>query len=315
MKEALYCLAISCFHSKDFFSYGYTLNTACISRTYRMPGLDKGTPTGDKIPGRYIPVGSGFVVRPLQSGSTVLTFDNNQRAAEAPLHTFFGDADKSSFDLLRLQLKTPTNIVLGTTVAYDGDWSHGFARDDSRHPGLTSLDLFYSFADDQQVIINGRSAFSEDDMVPLGYRAYESGEYEIRIRELQGVFEDRSVYLKDLEAGVVVDLTENEYSFSTAAGDFTNRFQIVYQPQETMVTDDALAIGVVVYRRGEHHMVRSTTSPIRSLDLYDASGRMIMSINGENRKEIELPTAQFSNGVYYLRITTANAVISKKVRI
>ena len=49
------------------------------------------------------------------------------------------------------------------------------------------------------------------------------------------------------------------------------------------------------------------------LDVFDASGKLIKSLSGNNTKEIKLSTVGFVRGVYILKITSEKGITTKKV--
>ena len=89
---------------------------------------------------------------------------------------------------------------------------------------------FYSIAANQKLTIQSRSLpFANTDAVPLGYKTTVAGAYKIKIDHADGLFlGNQNVYLKDNLLNIIHDIKATEYSFSSSAGTFNNRFEIVY---------------------------------------------------------------------------------------
>lgn len=309
-------------YNGTYGQYSYAILNASTGIGNKAPGLDNGTPVGTKIPNRYISVGQGFIVEAKAGGGTVV-FRNKlpngdmMRTSSAPGATFFGkQASSDSLNLFRLQYKTPDGIVLTQTIAYLENGNNGYGVEDSPHPGLESLDLFYGFADDEKVLINGRAPFNTEDVLPLGYKAYKQGVYFISLSDHEGIFDNsQHIYLKDKYSGIITDLSESYYSFNTEEGEFTNRFEIVYKPEATLDVTGINKDAIQIYRDGDDFVVRSSAKFIKEVELYDMSGKLFYKTNA-NAKEVRIPAYRMVvNGIYILKAQLENGeIVNKKIR-
>ena len=66
-----------------------------------------------------------------------------------------------------------------------------------------------------------------DGIVKLGLNVAKSGTYTISI----GRCDMEKVMLLDYETGETIDISYSEYSFSTDAGTFTNRFELLFDAE------------------------------------------------------------------------------------
>ncbi|MGQ7946087.1 hypothetical protein [Flavobacterium sp. WC2509] len=88
---------------------------------------------------------------------------------------------------------------------------------------------FYSIGDGQNLTIQARGLpFLDTDEVPLGYKAKIEGEFQISIDHFDGLFVDQAVFLKDKTTGVVHNLKNGAYTFTTSIGRFNDRFVLLY---------------------------------------------------------------------------------------
>lgn len=313
-------------YNGTYGQYSYALLNASTGVGSQAPALDptNGTPTtvSGKKPNKNISVGQGFIVEAKAGGGTVV-FRNKlpngdmMRTSSAPGATFFGkQASSDSLNLFRLQYKTPDGIVLTQTIAYLENGNNGYGVEDSPHPGLESLDLFYGFADDEKVLINGRAPFNTEDVLPLGYKAYKQGVYFISLSDHEGIFDNsQHIYLKDKYSGIITDLSESYYSFNTEEGEFTNRFEIVYKPEATLDVTGINKDAIQIYRDGDDFVVRSSAKSIKEVELYDMSGKLFYKTNA-NAKEVRIPAYRMVvNGIYILKAQLENGeIVNKKIR-
>ncbi|WP_285270304.1 GEVED domain-containing protein [Kaistella rhinocerotis] len=282
------------------------------------PGEGTGTlATGDKDlagtvrPTRYIKMGQGFMVKTRANNQTLL-FNNTVRSdKDGP--TFFGRAagDSVNFDRFWLNMITPTNLRSDMAVVYFEGGTNGFSSDDAA--SLGGSDELYSRVDDRKVNINGRSIFTDEDVVPLGTRHFTTGEYRIELAGTDGIFSSaQPVYLKDKLTGAITNLSDSAYSFAAEAGESTGRFEIVYKPGGTLATDAGVKESVVVYRDKNDFHIRSDKRNITGLQLFDSSGRLVYSAK-PNAAEFLIDANPLPNGVYFLKIERGFDVVSKKI--
>ncbi len=282
------------------------------------PGEGTGTlATGDfgmagvVRPTRYIKVGQGFMVKTSVNNQPLL-FNNTVRTHEdGP--TFFGRTAENTvnFDRFWLNMITPTNLRSDMAVVYFEGGTNGFSSDDAA--SLGGSDELYSRVDDRKVNINGRSIFTDEDVVPLGTRHFTTGEYRIELAGTEGIFSSaQPVYLKDKLTGAITNLSESAYSFAAEAGESTGRFEIVYKSGGVLATDAGVEESVVVYREKNHFHVRSGKRNITGLQLFDSSGRLVYSVK-PNAVEAIIDGNALPTGVYILRIERGGEVSTRKI--
>lgn len=264
---------------------------------------------------RYVKVGQGFLIRAKDIGVTApVSFKNNQRVTLQPSRGFFGK-EVPLDDLFRLQLISSDELYLTQTVVYFNGGNNAFGIEDSKHPNSSSSDAFYSFADDQKTIINGRSSFSPTDVVNLGTNHFVAGNYKIRAIDKVGVFENaQSIYLKDKLLNTITDITTEAYNFESAAGQFTNRFEIVYEQGAVLATGTSNLSKVEVFREAADFVVRSTAKKIDNIEIYDAAGRLVLTLASRS-KEVHFNSETLVEGMYILKISTEDGEqVTKKIR-
>lgn len=304
----------------NYNGYSFALYNAESDMGNPAPGGDDGdnsgslgTPEQTAALYRYAKTGQGFLIRKSNTGNADLKIPQNGRTSMQPTNGFFGRAADSSRNFYRLQMLSSGGFALTQTVLYYDGGSNGFGIEDSRYPSSSASDKFYSFAGDENVIINGRAAFDASDMLPLGTRHYEAGTYTIRATDVSGAFEsDQHIYLKDKQLNIITDLSTGSYTFYSDSGDYTDRFEIVYKPESALATASSSKEDIKVYRSGSDVVVRSYGSKITGIEVYDMSGRMLRRLPG-NSTTVSFPESILTEGVYVLKIWRGIEVSTKKI--
>lgn len=300
--------------------YSYAIYNALSDEGNPAPGGDAGNNTGTpgtptEVAGlyRYAKVGQGFLIRAVKLGDHDLNFRNTQRTVNQPDRGFFGKSEVLK-DRYRLQLISPSDLHLTNTVVYFEGGSNSFGLEDSRHPSSGASDAFYSLAGTDKTVINGRAAFEDTDVIALGNKHYVSGNYTIRAIDRIGVFANgQSIYLKDKALNIITDLTAGDYAFTTEAGDFTNRFEIVYKPAVVLAADDASRTLTEVYRDGSDFVVRSDRT-VETVEVFDGSGRLLITVNGSAR-ELHFGASPLTDGMYVVKARLKGGdTFTKKIR-
>ncbi|MFZ4680708.1 MAG: T9SS sorting signal type C domain-containing protein, partial [Flavobacterium sp.] len=281
--------------------------------------------SGSSIPNGFagkIAAGQGFFVL-MEDGAEVtgnseqVVFKNSMRNADNSQFYRTNSVSSATEEKNRiwLDLVDANNNATSTLVAYVQNATNGVDRMYDAITKVKSHNLIYSTIENQKYIIQGRSLpFDDNDLVPIGYKAINSGIYKIAIAAVDGLFYNgQSIYLEDKLLNVIHDLRSAPYSFETESGIFEDRFVLLY-------TSVALGVPVftentiVVYKNETGLIINSGSIPMKSVAIYDVTGRLITS-----RKEIYATQTRFTtlpstNQVLLVQITSETGVkVTKKV--
>ncbi|QBO58340.1 T9SS type A sorting domain-containing protein [Chryseobacterium salivictor] len=283
-------------------SNGYATFNAAGSGTWVKATSASATNAPD---GATAKIGQGFIVK--ATTTNTLLFNNDMRVADTG-NNFNRSSGKTDEGKYWLTLTTPYNTRITQAITYQNGGSNSYDAYDSKALSSGS-DAFYSFAGAEKVIIQGKAPFSADDVVVLGNKHFENGNFKIELTKTEGLFaEGQAIYLRDKVTGTETNLQEGTYSFSSNAGDFTDRFEVVYS-KTVLGTNAAAKSTIAVYRNGDDFVIDSP-SKIASVEVYDASGKLMKSLKSNGNKET---VSNLSRGVYILKITTATETVSKKI--
>ncbi|BAO75816.1 T9SS type A sorting domain-containing protein [Winogradskyella sp. PG-2] len=184
------------------------------------------------------------------------------------------------------------------------------------------------FSDDLNLSLNGEpmiaqaySPITEDKEVPLLFKASGNYTYYIELTDTENL-SGQDVHIKDNLLGTYFDLRSGErFEFSSVAGNFPNRFQIVFKQQSvTLSQQDYKIEGLnVVYVINLDNLVisNSKNKRIKSVELYNIFGQSVYSnriTTQSNSTRLQLNN--LSTGAYIVQlITEDNGVLTKKIII
>lgn len=259
--------------------------------------------------------GQGFIVKTAQSPSTPnIVFANTMRRPAAAEQGFFRTG-QSATSRLWLNL-THNRDFSQTAVAYmagaTNDIDYGY--DGQRLNEGLNMSL-YSLTQNKTLAIQARPAFTNQDMVQLGFVATAAGEYTITLDHAEGVFtRGQSIYIKDNTLGTTTPLT-NAYTFTTEAGTFNNRLEVVYVTAEALNTNNPAldANDVIVYKDGASININSGVASMSNVTIYDMGGRKLYSKNDVNATQFAVPGLQAQQQVLVIEVNTDKGKISKKI--
>ncbi|REC48367.1 hypothetical protein DRF62_19860 [Chryseobacterium piscium] len=289
-------------------NYGYaTFNAANGANPTWVPAPNGNGGTAVVPTGSVANIGQGFIVKTLNTSvDTSLTFNNEMRGATNG--TFFNKNNSSTEGKFWLRLNSEYNTNNTFAVDYTNGASDSFDNYDSKALGMGS-DAFYTLADTQKLIIQGKESFDINDVVPVGAKHFQNGNFTIALVQKEGLFNNgQAIYLHDKVTGIYTDLQNGAYTFTTNAGESTSRFEIVYK-LNVLATAEVQKDTFEVYRDGQDFAVRNNKN-IEKVEIFDLAGRKIQTIN-ENSKVIRVQLV--SKGVYLLKALSEGKEYTKKI--
>ena len=274
--------------------------------TFNLTG-GVGTPaTGDSVtPNGYIPSGQAFMVRPKVNGT--VTFKNAHRTKVIPSNNQFyrsiAPEDKNRF---WLRLTDSNKRYSEQLIGYVDGSSTGF---DEAYDGpinsLTKL-KFYSFFENQKLIIQGNGDFNENDNLRIGYSKtmIQNEILTISISKGEGVFSyNTKVYVFDKELNQYHNLSNRPYQF-IASTNTENRFEIVYKlpDSEEINTEN----NNVVVSIDNQIMTIAADTDIDKVILYDVTGKLVFEKTMDRKSNIVNAPLYISTGVYIAKVTLSD---------
>ncbi|WP_309614561.1 GEVED domain-containing protein [Flavobacterium sp.] len=269
-------------------------------------------PTNTSLkPNGKIAAGQGFFAQAFADGQ--ISFNDNMRVPDFNSQFFKTGNTTQSEEKNRIWL----NLYSDTTfrqmlVGYLDGATNG-------HDRLYDGDAFtnneiniYSLLDNRKLVIQGKALpFDENDIIPLGYKITNGGIYSIKIDELDGIFNgNQNVYLRDKLLAIDHDIKAAPYSFTTVAGTFDNRFDLVFV-SNALGTNNPNEINT--FASIYNNVIRIESNEfIKEISLYDIAGKLINNYSLTEIKKQFSDAFNYPNGVYIAKITLDNGIVVAK---
>ena len=262
-------------------------------------------------PTSIIKVGQGFIVkaRPFQNNTTLI-FNNTIRTTAAT--KFFSKGSTSEKDRYWLKLISPALDVNTILIGYVPGATNNFEWDYDAPLLSVGSDSFYSILNNETLGIQGRVyPLNPQDIVQLGTKHFEEGNYTISLGDREGIFaESQSIYLKDNLSNTVTNLSDGNYTFAAKAGVTDGRFEIIYEPKVLLGTRSNNKGELIIYREDSDFVIKSPKVMV-DIEVFDISGKLIATLK-PNSKHAVFETSSVLSGIYVVRIKNIHGEISTR---
>jgi len=328
-----------------YATYNLTGKASAYSNDTR---IDHSNPnnTDSKEPEQYIPVGQGFFViaalDPDIAGTTAtvsggdIVFKNSQRAFKTEgsgesvfmksanvknktvkakqvedvndeRHKIWLMYDSPKGYHRQLLIGTDSNATNGFDIGYDG-----FIAD------IGKEDMFW-IIDGAKFVIQGVQNFNSKQEFPIGLKVNETGLVRIKIDELKNIDSAVKIYIKDNSSGETYEITSQPFEVNLEAGDYINRFSVVFRPRLLKINEIDLDKGVISYMNNttsELIITRTLDTELTGVKLFNTIGQLIKTWDSKfnDERKLVLPI-DVATGVYFIRINTTSGALDKKIII
>jgi len=332
-------------HVLTEYNGGYAqVNKLGSVRAYQFVGIEgdtNGNQDGTKTPTRYLPVGQGFVTEIVADGT--VTFKNSQRVfikesdangsySEGSVFFRAGNPNQGNqasedaeseqiMQKMRLEFSsidgpsTRRELLLGFSEFTSDGYDYGYDAENVEE-NSDDLNLIY---EDKLMTMQAYGVITPDKMVPLSLDT--SGDFNYRIRATQFVDfdEDQPVYLKDNLTGIFFDLkTGLDYEFTSEEGIFNNRFEVVFQSDSTLSTEEAneYQYNLIYFNTDSDKLfVKGLQTDVKQLMVINILGQSVREYSNVSSQILDngLEISNLSTGTYVVYIKTLNSVKTKKI--
>lgn len=313
--------------------YFWTHNTPITANNYNandyasyngVGGVGTAAPTtgvNTSIPSGNIGAGQGFFVGAAATGTvnfnnTIRVYGNNNqfyRSGGIKVETESVEKHRLWINLINNQgayKQTLIGYIQGATNERD----QRFDADLTEAGNSVSI---YSLLNQDKLTIQGRTLpFQVTDVIPMGVRTTLAGEYTIQLENFDGLFaQGQNVYLEDKLLGIVHDLKQGDYTFSTTGGTINDRFEIQFEEGALSVNNPKdLSNAIIVYKNNEIIFVNAGNEIMTEVKLFDARGRLITTKSNIQTSEVQFDGLQVANQLLLIQITTENGEkVTKKI--
>ena len=271
-------------------------------------------------PGNVMQTGQGFMVE-AKSGATAVVFNNSMRVLDSA-NQFFKSSNANQNKVETPELDYVWLNLLGTTeqksqmaVGYraaasnDVDGFDALTFNDSQMT-LSSIINNNGYTIESRAQLNGATA----DVIPLQVRTPSNGTYIIELDHSTGFLQnqDTKIYLKDKSNSLLIDLKQSGYSFSAAAGNFKDRFELQINTKG-MKNELVQSASFAAYKDTNDIVLNSGISKMVRVTVYDLLGRLYYENANVNASELRFPGSR-SNEVLIIKATLSTGeLVVKKV--
>jgi len=263
-------------------------------------------------PKQFLAIAQGFFVEGASNGNIV--FKNSQRVFKTEgsgesLH-YKSTNQKSSpvKSIVRIGYEDPEGfhrqIVLGFLPDSKADLSYNKPYDAKMY-GEREDELYFIIDNNvkQKYVIQGVGSFDELMEFPLGLKITEEGKHNFMLDATENF--DNVVYIRDKILNTTHNLTESKLELNVSAGIFSDRFQLVFQPQNTLDINEFERNQINVYYNGDHSIIINNQNGLSlyKVSVYNILGQKILRVNDSSldKNEIAIPFRK-KEGVYFVRI-------------
>ena len=270
---------------------------------------DPGTST---TPNGYISSGQGFGFKATAAGTA--SFKNYMRVTD---NNDTYRRPTAAKERIWLQVYNEAyGLSSGMLISFSEESIDGYdAKFDAKRLA-TPVSLYSKLDTGEELAIQGRSAFDENQEIPLGFvsQIEENQEFKISINEQDGtVWPDVQVYLLDKTENVVHNLSDADYTFKSIEGTQKDRFVILFKSTVLGTPENQLQhISIVPNPTTGNVTIVSPKTVINSVEVFDIRGRRLMMVD-YNNTHYSLDLSSLQSATYFVKINTAEGSLTKRV--
>ena len=228
----------------------------------------------------------------------------------------------TEIQILRLEFRVSNGASRSFVIGFTEDATDGF--DYGYDGGLINnppSDDMGSLLNGQQYVIQAFAPITPDKEIDLVLHASGSFNYTLISTEISNFPDDQDLFMRDNLTGESFNLRDNDgYQFTSKAGTFATRFQVIFQDPSTLSNEEFNTDNTLMYVNGTEGKlyVKSLTDQARQLNMTNMLGQTVKSFDKINNQNLEngINISDLNTGIYIVNIQTENnKSIDKKVII
>jgi hypothetical protein len=301
------------------------INTYNPDGSVNVPGMIQ---TGLSINRDYAPIGQGFMIEGVTSGTVTLRNAHREYYRESqPLSTFERSANPGAEEFLdsrlpHIRLNAVIDEAAGRELALI---LVPFATDgldrglEGKSPDGSGLPKDAAFIlDDEFYTIQG-VAFDIDKRVPLVVKSNQSSMFSFSMPAVVNFDPFQSVYIYDALDGSYHSLNDDAtYEVMVPQGTHSNRFEVTFRDAALGTHDFDSNTLQIVQNNIEGHLVISNPQglELKKCRIYDMAGRLVMhKADLGTALETRLATIGLSEAVYIVKVSVGDKDFGQKISV
>lgn len=306
-----------------------TLNKLGVTTTVIPPGI---SPIGSstRIPGRYIPVGQGFLVYGKVNGG-ILKFDNNQREFvkedESNSNPIFRTTNSKKsiqpYPIIRLGFKTDNSVDFYRQLLV------GFIKDvasDKFDAGYDAIQIdtqksdSYFMLDQLKLVIQGKGQFSEKAIIPIGVTVEQNQKVTFSLDGVDNINPNQAIYLFDDARKQYHNLKDGIVELMLDKGTYNHRFSLRFTNLIiNNIQNDSNDLRVYYSKSNQilNLINPNKQTDVHTVRLFNILGQELASwkISNQQHPLIELSTKPLKTGIYLVNIKTTTTETTRKISV
>ena len=295
---------------------GYKVNNydmGDISMYNSSGGVPAANDTGNSTqPNGFISSGQGFGFKATAAGTAI--FKNYMRVTDNN-DTYRRPATPK--DRIWLNISNETYGLNSTMlISFSEESLDGYdAKFDAKRLA-TPVSLYSKLISGEELAIQGRSAFNDDQEVALGFvsQIEENQEFKISISNQDGaVWPNVQVYLVDKAENIIYNLNDSDYVFKSKEGAYNDRFVLLFKSTVLGISENLLQnISLIPNPTTGNITIISPKVVVNSVEVFDIRGRKLMSA-AYNNAQYSLDISSLQSATYFIKIHTQKGIITKRI--
>lgn len=263
---------------------------------------------------KYCPIGQGFMIEGNTTGNVQMknSYRTFVKEGSGNLSQFEKRANTktaaTTADLPEIRFNTllDNGPVSQMVLLFDPSSTDGVDRAmDAASPNDGPANNYFVIDNNEYII--EVMPFDIDKKIPVGFRNYATANYKITVNQMFNIPEVANVYLHDKTTDLYHDIKNSFYDLTLLVGTYNTRFEITFKNNTLGVNDIESQRFVIQQDNVNKKLIINNPSQIEvaNYSLYDVVGRLVYSKDKLGADtSYTFPTADFSNGIYIVKLTT-----------
>ena len=322
--------------------------------TYTASGAlaTSGASSGSTFKRQFSPIGQGFMIKGIAAGSSVMknayrvfvkegaannstferTSNTNSPALggsnwdEIPNVAGIDYSNISRLPVPQIKLLAVLNNAksVEVAIAFNPNTTDGYDLGyDGVSPEVYSNApnmVYFGHDNNTKKCVITTLPFDMEKRIPITFKCAAQSDIKIKVSDVINFTDSENVYIFDKTTGIYYDIKSGEFNMNLPAGDNASRFEVTFKNFDVLATDtnDLAANSFEVYQNNKNAMltiINTLGKDVVNCNVYDVTGKLVITKKnlGKNNT-IELPTNALSDGVYIVKLNTADAIsVEKKI--
>jgi len=239
---------------------------------------------------RIIPAMNGFIIYTTGNGSLTIPTDARVHSDSA-----WYKSSVSANEIVLTASDFEGGTAQETIISFNKEATEGFDLLFDSYFAAGYAPMFFSVSQNENFALNSLPTMTEELTIPLGFIKNGSSNFSI---ELTQGLNDVTIFLMDTKTGTDHNLSKSGYSFSSEAGDNSDRFLLRF---ETVGIHESVSSPKLNARVYDNTLYVVNNGEETQIKVFDVMGRLMQTsvLNGNGLQSFHLNLA---TGLYLIRI-------------